>query len=63
MMGAVVVKPSFQPGKGYDSADSTILGRTMLRTALAHRAPQDGRARYSGPSAAETGPFPTVRGL
>ena len=27
-------------------------GRAMLRTALAHRAPQEGRARYSGPSAA-----------
>ena len=32
MIGAVVVKPSFQPGNGYDSADSTMLGRTMLRT-------------------------------
>src|SRR6185369_10889978 len=32
MMGAVVVKPSFQPGNGYDIADSTMLGRTMLRT-------------------------------
>jgi RNA polymerase sigma-70 factor (ECF subfamily) len=26
-------------------------GRAMLRTALAHRAPQAGRARYSGPAA------------
>ena len=26
-------------------------GRAMLRTALAHRAPADGRARYSGPAA------------
>ena len=25
-------------------------GRAMLRAALAHRAPQDGRARYSGPA-------------
>src|SRR6185369_9750348 len=32
MMGAVVVKPSFQPGNGYDRADSTILGLTILRT-------------------------------
>ena len=32
MIGAVVVKPSFQPGNGYDIADSTMLGRTMLRT-------------------------------
>ncbi len=32
-------------------------GRSMLRTALAHRAPAEGRARYSGPS---TGPIPVV---
>lgn len=25
-------------------------GRTMLRKALAHRAPQPGRVRYSGPA-------------
>ena len=34
-------------------------GRAMLRTALAHRAPGEGRARYSGPAA---GPVVTVRG-
>ncbi len=28
-------------------------GRAMLRAALAHRAPQDGRARYSGPAGGE----------
>nr|WP_160008973.1 RNA polymerase sigma factor SigE [Nocardioides sp. AX2bis] len=33
-------------------------GRAQLRTALAHRAPENGRARYSGPA---TGPLPVVR--
>lgn len=33
-------------------------GRAMLRTALAHRAPQPGRARYSGPA---TGPLLPTR--
>lgn len=28
-------------------------GRAMLRTALAHRAPADGRARYAGPATVE----------
>ena len=28
-------------------------GRAMLRTALAHRAPKDGRLRYAGPALAE----------
>jgi RNA polymerase sigma-70 factor (ECF subfamily) len=28
-------------------------GRAMLRTALAHRAPKDGRVRYAGPALAE----------
>lgn len=32
-------------------------GRAMLRKALAHRAPGQGRARYSGPA---TGPIPVV---
>jgi len=31
-------------------------GRVMLRNALAHRAPADGRARYSGPMPAEQPP-------
>lgn len=35
-------------------------GRAMLRTALAHRAPGDGRERYSGPA---TGPVPVLGGL
>ena len=35
-------------------------GRAMLRTALAHRAPGDGRERYSGPST-PTGPQRVVR--
>jgi DNA-binding CsgD family transcriptional regulator len=30
-------------------------GRSMLRTALAHRAPTAGRARYSGPAGPSTG--------
>ena len=30
-------------------------GRAMLRRALAHRAPEDGRVRYSGPSMAPEG--------
>jgi RNA polymerase sigma-70 factor (ECF subfamily) len=34
-------------------------GRAQLRKALAHRAPQEGRARYSGPA---TGPLPVVQG-
>jgi len=31
-------------------------GRAMLRTALAHRAPTDGRERYSGPAAPDATP-------
>ncbi|WP_239021761.1 RNA polymerase sigma factor SigE [Nocardioides jishulii] len=34
-------------------------GRAMLRTALAHRAPTDGRQRYAGPA---TGVLPALRG-
>jgi RNA polymerase sigma factor (sigma-70 family) len=34
-------------------------GRAQLRKALAHRAPQEGRARYSGPA---TGPLQVVQG-
>ena len=35
-------------------------GRAMLRAALAHRAPQDGRARYSGPATVVSGRRGTV---
>jgi len=31
-------------------------GRALLRTALAHRAPASGRARYSGPLAVPSSP-------
>jgi RNA polymerase sigma-70 factor (ECF subfamily) len=33
-------------------------GRAMLRTALAHRAPAEGRTRYQGPATATPGLFP-----
>jgi RNA polymerase sigma factor (sigma-70 family) len=33
-------------------------GRAMLRTALAHRAPAEGRTRYQGPATASPGLFP-----
>jgi RNA polymerase sigma-70 factor (ECF subfamily) len=29
-------------------------GRAMLRTALAHRAPKEGRVRYAGPALSES---------
>ena len=36
-------------------------GRAMLRTALAHRAPAEGRTRYQGPATAHARPVPRER--